>query len=109
MEGANDDGATPRPAARGKEEKAPAPPPPPPPPILGELNGGHRRGQRRPLRRRVRVSLRALAILTMAAAACLVVAEALLAVPPPSAAPWIFTAFVLWIIGKGLLFLSFMN
>jgi hypothetical protein len=45
----------------------------------------------------------------MAAAACLIVAEALLAVPPPSGTPWIFTAFVLWIMGNGLLLLSFMN
>ncbi|KAF8687322.1 hypothetical protein HU200_043005 [Digitaria exilis] len=96
-----------RPAAgrRGKG-KAPAPPPPPPWPEDDEANGGHRRAQRRrrPPPRRVRA--RALGVM-MAAGAYILLAEALSGERPSAA--WMFTAFVLWIVGKALLLLSFIN
>ncbi|CAN6163099.1 unnamed protein product [Urochloa humidicola] len=103
MEGANDDDAGPRPAAAAGRGNNDAPPPPSPD---DEANGGgHRRAQRRPRRRRLRV--RALGAM-MAAGAYILLAEALAAGERPEAA-WMFTAFVLWIVGKWLLLLSFMN
>ncbi|CAL5054363.1 unnamed protein product [Urochloa decumbens] len=103
MEGANEDDAGLRPAAAVGRGNNDAPPPPPSPD--DEANGGgHRRAQRRPRRRRLRV--RALGAM-MAAGAYILLAEALAGARPEAA--WMFTAFVLWNVGKWLLLLSFMN
>ncbi|KAL6603661.1 hypothetical protein ACP70R_044022 [Stipagrostis hirtigluma subsp. patula] len=101
MEGQN--GARPRPAARGKGK---APVPPPPPPSGDEAGGGHRRGQRR-RRRRIRVRGEVLALAAMIAAAAYILFADGLAVPPPLAG-WFFVAYVVWILGLSLLY-AFMN
>uniref|UniRef100_J3MGS6 Uncharacterized protein n=1 Tax=Oryza brachyantha TaxID=4533 RepID=J3MGS6_ORYBR len=90
--------------AAGSNGKAPAPPPPP---RHHEAVGGHRRGQRRRRRpRRVRVAIG----LMLTAAGYLVFSEAFTA---PAAAPpspgWFFMAFVLWISGLIMLYVSNMN
>lgn len=84
--------------------KAPAPPPPP---HRHEENGGHRRGQRRRRRPRRRRGV-ALALFAMIPAAVYLLSAGSLAVPPalPSL---LFIAYVLWILGMGLLFRSMMN
>jgi len=75
---------------------------PPPSPEDDEANGGGRQIGRP--RRRVRA--RALVVM-VAAGAYILLAEALSGAPPSAA--WMLTSFVLWLVGKALLLLSFIN